>query len=147
MRFVEVEPARAHDQHGRVVRDAILLARGRIVISQCAAPAVDEVRLPVDQRVERGRSGILEIGHEHARARIERVDDHLGVGRAGNFDAPVAQVGGRRRDVPVGGADRGGFVEKVGPFAGIQPRLALFARRKQREATGIEPPVKRGEEV
>ena len=32
---------------------------------------------------------------KHARARVERVDDHLRLGRAGDLDAPVAQV--RRR--------------------------------------------------
>ena len=47
------------------------------------------------------------------RARIERIDDHLAIGRAGDLDATVLQVGGRRRDPPVAVAHRAGLRQEV----------------------------------
>ncbi len=147
MGFVEVKPARANDEHGGIVAHAVAFAGRGIIEGERAAPAIDEVGLAVDQRIERRRGGILEIGHEHARARIERIDDHLGVGRAGDFDAAVGKVGGRGRDAPVGGANSGSFGEEIGHFAGIEPRLAQDAQREQHAARAIEATMKRGEEA
>ena len=53
-----------------------------------------------------GRIGVLEIRHEHVRAGVQRVDDHLAIDRSGDFDAPVEQVRGNRRHLPIRLADR-----------------------------------------
>ena len=74
-----------------------MLAAGRIGEVEPPAPAVAQVDLALDQFVPGRRGGVLEVGHEHLGARIERVDDHLGVGRPGDLDPPVLQVGGDRR--------------------------------------------------
>ena len=54
----------------------------------------------------------------------------LRVGRAGDLDPAVVQVGGRRRDPPVGVADRGGVGAEVGQLAGVEARLPLERARR-----------------
>ena len=60
-----------------------------------------EVPLPVDHVLPGRRVRVLEVGHEDLRARVERVDHHLPVGRAGDLDAPVGRgprgAGGTRQ--------------------------------------------------
>ena len=54
-------------------------------------PSIASIRLtwpPTWLRPRRG-VGVLEVGHEAARAGVERVDHELAVGRAGDLDAPV----------------------------------------------------------
>ena len=56
---------------------------------------------------------VLEVGHEAARARVERVDHELAVGRAGDLDAAVEVVARRRGDLPVALADLARLGEEV----------------------------------
>ena len=67
--------------------------------------------LPADDVRPGRRQRVLEVGHEHPGARVERVDHHLRLGRAGDLDPPVVEVGaaparpssrrrGRRRSRP-----------------------------------------------
>src|SRR5207244_11145226 len=68
---------------------------------------------------------ILEVGHEYLGAGVQRVDGHLALGRAGNFDAPVLQIirnGGNR---PVALSYELGFGEEVGHLARVNFGLAL----------------------
>ena len=88
----QVQPARAHQQHGVLLLEAVLLAL--LLVLHRAADGVGEVDLAVDHVGPGGRVRVLEVRHEPARARVERVDDHLARGRPGDLDAPVLQ---RRR--------------------------------------------------
>ena len=47
------------------------------------------------------RVRVLEIGHEHFRAGVERVDHHLAIGRPGDLDAAVLQIRRDRRAGPI----------------------------------------------
>ena len=76
------------------------------------------------------RVRVLEVGQPHAGAGVEGVDRHLPLGRAGDLDPPVLQVGRRRRDRPVAVADPGGPGEEVEP-AGARDRLAPLAPRRE----------------
>ena len=82
---------------------AVVLAVRRDVARSCA-DRVAQVRLAVDEVRPGRRVRVLEVRHEDVRARVERVDDHLAVDRAGDLDAAVEQVGGERRHGPVAGA-------------------------------------------
>ena len=68
-------------------------------------------------------------------AGVEGVDHHLAVGRAGDLDPAVLEVGGRGGDLPVGFAHVLRFRQEIGQLAGVDLRLTLlpapeqFARR------------------
>lgn len=115
--------ARTHDQRrGLVVervRLAVLLERDR------PAHGFFEVDLADDLVLPRGRVRILEVGHVRIRAGVERVDDHLALDRAGDFDAPALQILRQRRDGPVAFADRLRFFEKAGALARVEALGAL----------------------
>ena len=51
------------------------------------------------------RVGVLEIGHEHLRTGVERVDHHLAIGRSGDLDPAIAQIRRNRRARPIAVAD------------------------------------------
>ena len=146
MPLVEVEAARTDDQHRRVGADRIGFAGVIVGEGQPAAPPVDQIGLAVDQIGKSRRGRILEVGHEHAGARIERVDDHLAGRRASDFDPAILQVARRRRDFPFGGADRRRFDGKVGQLAGIEAQLTLGPRGEQCQPPRVEPAMKVAEQ-
>jgi hypothetical protein len=77
------------------------------------------------------RVRVLEIGHEHLRARVERVDDHLAIDRAGDLDAAVLQVRRNRSDAPVAAAHIRGLGKEVGTLAAVVPLLGGDSARQQ----------------
>ena len=80
-----------------------------------------------------GRVGVLEVGHVHVGARVEGVDEHLAIGRAGQLDPALLQVGrGDRRDLPIAFADVARLGQKVGQLARVEARLAFVPRLQQR---------------
>jgi hypothetical protein len=141
-----VPAARADHQHGGIGADGVMLAAVGIGEVERAEPAVAQVDLALDQLVPDGRGRVLEIGHEDFRARIERVDDHLGIGRAGDLDPAILKVGRDRRDGPVRFADVAGFLREVGKLARVEMLLPLDPRRQQLAAAVVEPMVKLGDE-
>ena len=64
---------------------------------QAELDGVDQVRLADDTVLPGRRVGVLEVGHEDPGARVERVDHHLPVGRPGDLDSAVREVGRGRR--------------------------------------------------
>jgi hypothetical protein len=98
VRLDEVPAARPDDELGGPFAEAVRLALGRLE-GERAADGVDERRLSGDDVGPGRRERVLEVGHEHARPRVERVDHHLGLGGTGDLDAPVIEgrpVPGRR---------------------------------------------------
>ena len=61
-------------------------------------PSIASIRFtwPPTWFAQVGAVGVLEVGHEAAGARVERVDDELAVGRPGDLDAAVLVVRARR---------------------------------------------------
>ncbi len=61
-------------------------------VFQRAAHRVHAARLPGDHVGPGRRQRVLEVGHEDPRARVERVDHHLGLGGTGDLDPPIVEV-------------------------------------------------------
>src|SRR3546814_3951931 len=91
-----------------------MFPRRRCVVGQPPPPRVEQICLPLDDIGPAWRRRVLEVGHENLRARVERVDHHLAVCRAGNLYAAIEEVGGNVADPPIPGADRSGFRQEVG---------------------------------
>ena len=128
----QVPAARAHEQRRDLVAQPVLAP---VVAGELdrARDRVGEVDLALDDVAPRRRERVLEVGHEAARARVERVDDHLAVDGPGDLDAAVAA--GRRGgggDLPVALADLARLGQEVERLAGGDPRAAL--RRAARAA-------------
>src|SRR5262245_24156120 len=119
----EMETPRADHQSGQRRFQLVPLAGFGRYIRNRAPDGVHQVRLAADDVGPARRSGVLEIGHVDLRTGIQRVDDHLAVDRAGDFDAAVLQVAGRGSDVPVGGADRSSLAQKIRASALIEAPL------------------------
>ena len=94
----QVPAARPDEQRGDLVVQAVLLLAR--VERDRALDRVDQVRLALDAIRPGGRVRILEVGHEHLRAGVERVDHHLPIDRPRDLDAAVLEVGGRLGDAP-----------------------------------------------
>ena len=76
------------------VTQLVLLALG-LVNAPCPGRVV-QVDLAADDVAPVRRVGVLEVGQPDLRAGVERVDRHLALGRPGDLDPPVQQVGGAR---------------------------------------------------
>ena len=104
-----------------------------------AARRVGDRRLAGDDVRPRRRERVLEVRHEDLGPGVQGVDHHLRLGRAGDLDPSVVEVGRCRGDRPVRLADVGRGDEEVRPDAGVQLRLALLAPLQQVEAERPEP--------
>ena len=82
--------------------EPVRLALGGVEREAAAHGGVDR-RLAADHVRPRRRQRILEVRHERPGARVERVDDHLRLGRAGDLDPAVEQVRRRLGDAPASG--------------------------------------------
>jgi hypothetical protein len=133
-------PAARPDQQGRgPLAERVVPAVGGLV-GDGPAYGVDQVGLPLDLVAPGGTVGVLEVGHEPLRARVERVDHQLAVGRTGDLHPAVGVVGPGRRHPPVAAADVGGLRQEVGR------RRAGPAGRDQLPPAGVEPVVQFAEE-
>ena len=147
--LVEVPAARA-DLQGRdlVVELVGLASRRRLLLErEGATDRLVDVDLALDLVGPERRVRILEVGHVRVRARVEGVDDHLRVDRAGDLDAPALERLRHRRDLPVAGADVGRSREEVGALAGVELPGALGRVREQLLATRVEVAVQPGDEL
>ena len=142
--LVEVPAARAHLQRGDLVVELVRLADRHQ--RERAADGGLQVDLALDLVVPAGRVGILEVGHVAVRARVERVDDHLGFHRAGNFHAAAVQCRRDRRDLPVAFAHGLGFCQEIRALAGVQALGALDTGGQQLLATRLEGTVQLGDQ-
>jgi hypothetical protein len=99
------------------------------------AHRVLEVRLAFDEVFERGRGRVLEVRHEHVRAAVQGVDDHLAVDRTGDLDAPVAEIGRSLGDLPRRSADLARLVEEARTFTGVEAGLDALTSREELPAS------------
>ena len=123
----------------------VRLAFGRREVD-AAADRVAQVDVALDVVVPARRVRVLEVRHEHARAAIERVDDHLAVDRTRDLDAAVLDVGRDRRAGPVAFADRARLGQEVGQLAGVELGLPRGAPREELVAPSAERALQLGHE-
>ena len=142
----QMPSARAHHQHGGIALESVSLARNRVGEVDFARPAVLQVGLALDHIGEHRRGRVLEIRHEHPGARVQRVDDHLAVDRAGDLDPAVQEIGRDRRDGPVALADGFRVGKKVRQFASVEIFLALHSPHQKLKAPPIEAAMQTGHE-
>jgi hypothetical protein len=146
VRLAQVPAARPHEQHRGALDEAVRLARLRGRVRDGAPHGVHEVDLALHHVGPRRRRRVLAVGHEHLRARVERVDDHLAVERTGDLHPSVEQVGRQRRHAPVARAHRRRLREEVEALPRVEGRLPRHTRRKERvDAALIRPHERRHE--
>jgi hypothetical protein len=146
VRFGQVPAARPHHERRGPAAEAIALAAVGIGEVDRAADRVGEIDLALDQVRPGGRGRVLEVGHVHRRAGVQRVHDHLAIDRAGDLDPPVLQVRRHRRDLPVRVANLPGLPEKIGQRARLQAAIDLAAPGDQVAARPAEAPLELGQE-
>ena len=95
--------------------------------------------MPLQQVVPRRRIGILEVRHKHIGPRVERIDEHLALRGAGDFNMAALQIGRDRRDVPRSiRSDVSRLRQKIGQLTPIDPLLPLGPFREQIEPARLE---------
>src|SRR5579875_1245658 len=146
-RLGQMPAARAHDQHGGIGSEHVALAGRRVREVERPVPAVEQVDLALEIVGPRGRVRVLEVRHEHLRARIERVDDHLAVDGSRDLHPAVLEVGRDGAHAPARAADVGGLAQEVRQLAGVVARLAERSRIEELRAARLEAAVQGGEEV
>jgi len=113
-----------------------------------AVQRVLEVELAGNHVVPERGIGVLEVGQPDIRPRIEGVDGHLLVRRAGDLHPAVDQAGRGRRDPPAGIlADLGRLGQEVEHRAAGEFGLAAAARGQQLGPARAELGVESGDEV
>ena len=86
------------------------------------------------------RERVLEVGHEDARARVERVDHHLPLDRSGDLDPAVGEV--RRGSATAHSPSRTRrSPPESGQFAGLEPAPDLPPAPEQLAPPGLELPT------
>src|SRR5581483_1600401 len=107
-------------------------------VSDRAPYGVHQIQLAADAVRPRRRIRVLEVRHEHVRARVERVDDHLAVDGTGDFDAAIDEIRLRRRDLPIAAPHVLGLIEEPRLHPGVVPRLNRLAALEQLFYSGTE---------
>ena len=139
--------ARAHEERRRALAERVVLAAFGLDVADGAADGVRQVDLALDQVVPRRRGRVLEVRHEDVRARVERVDDHLAVDRAGDLDAAIER--GRRAAAPPSSrprAPRAVSGRKAGALAARRTPACRTLRAASRSASGAKPAEQIGHE-
>src|SRR5215469_16500641 len=88
----QMPSTRPHEKRCDLLLKLVRLALGTYVVDP-AANGVTKVNVPLDVVVPLRRVRVFEVGHENARPRIERVDDHLAVDRPRDLDPAILNVG------------------------------------------------------
>src|SRR5262249_48792692 len=135
--FDQVPAARAHEQCGGLFVEPVALAL-RTVVLDGAIDGIAQIDLTFDHVLPTRRVRVFEISHEHVCAAVERVDHHLAVGRARDFDAAVLQITRRGSRGPVGFPDGFRRGQKIGQLAGSELDLTLVAERHQLPSSPLE---------
>ena len=142
--LLEVPAARTHEQRRRlVVQRVLLLAR---IQGDRPLERVREIHLAFDAVLPGRRVGVLEVGHEHLGARVERVDHHLPVDRARDLDPAVLDLRRHGLDAPVALADVPRLGQEVRQLTVAQPLRAGLPRREQLPAPRAELALQAGQE-
>src|SRR3954452_17810004 len=123
-------PSRTNQESGRLGVQRIAFPI-RSPIFDLSPDRIAQINLALDQISPCRCVGVLEVRHIDAGARIQRVDQHLALGRARDFHAPVLQVTRNGCDGPFRVAYLTGFFEEIWKRAALDLLLALRSRAKQ----------------
>ena len=88
MLFEQMPAARSHKQRGRLLIESILLAIW-IAKCNCAVDGITYIDLTLNRAFPGGGKRIFKIGHKDFRPRVQGIDHHFALDRAGDLDAPV----------------------------------------------------------
>jgi hypothetical protein len=128
--LIKVPTARANKQHRGFLVQFIFFSF-RAPKSDRTPDRVAQIDLAFDHVLPSRRIGVLEIGHEHFRAGVQRVDHHFTVGRARDLNPAVAQIVWDRRAAPVMLANFLGRGQEVREFASIKAQLSNLPRAER----------------
>src|SRR2546428_5129159 len=145
MPFEEMPSAGPDEQGGELGVQPVFLAPWAQV-RDGASHGRAEVQLPIHAIPPGGRVRVLEIRHEHLRARVERVDHHLSIGRPGDLNPAIGQIRRNRSDAPRVVPNPPGLRTEAERLSAIHPRLALHSTAQQVQAGGIESSLQLGDE-
>ena len=144
MTLLEVPASWSNDQgRQRFSEDVFLVLR---LQRQRPADGFGEIPLSFDDVLPGRGEGVLDVGHENPGSRIEGVDHHLAVDRAGDLDAAVVEVHGSGCNPPLGLAHRRRFRKKVERSTGLDLLPALTAAREQLVTARPEVALQAGHE-
>ena len=121
----QMPAARPGHKHGDLLIELVLFSFGIGEIN-CAANGVAQIDLTFHHVPPGRRVRVFKIRHEDLCAGIQRVDNHLAIGRPGDFDPAVLDVARDRRTLPVAFADLFRLGQEVEPFALIKPSLPFL---------------------
>ena len=127
----QVKSAGTYVEDGGVLTELVVLAL--LVVLDAAVDGVGQVDLPFHHVAPVRGVRVLEVRHEAARPRIERVDHHLPARGPRDLHPPVLKGVGDRSDGELLG--RPGELERL---AGVLTRLALRARVEQLPAAAVQ---------
>ncbi len=144
--LVEVPAARPDDECRGPLRELVRLALGAGEVD-LPLDRVDEVLLALDEIAPGRRVRVLEVGHVDGGPRVQRVDHHLAIGRAGDLDLADLQIVRHVRHAPVGGALRGGLGREREARARAQCPPALLPRSQQLAPRRLDLTMETREEV
>ena len=136
--LLQVPAPGTHHQGRQPLPQGVPLAVGALVL-QGPPHRVHAVGLARDDVGPGRRERVLEVGHEHPRPGVERVDHHLPLHRAGDLDPAVGEVGGRRSHTPRALANLRGLREEGRQLAGPDAALNLAPPREELLPARREP--------
>src|SRR3954463_8104922 len=129
MLLEQVPAARPNEQDGKLLLQLVFLAFRAREIDR-ASNRVAQIDLSFDHVPPRWRIRVLEVGHEHLRAGVQGVDDHLAIGRSGDLDASIAQIRRYGRTRPVALADLLRLRQEIEQLATIERGLTFLPARE-----------------
>lgn len=88
----EVPSARPDDVRRRAKAELVPLTLLLVDVGDGPLCGVDQVDLSEDEVFPGKKSGVLDVGHKVACARVERVEDHFAVDGAGDVHTAIEEV-------------------------------------------------------
>ena len=127
MFFVQMPAARPNHQDCQVfLVQNVVFTTVRCHPVQIAGNGFAQRPLAGQQIFPSRRSRVLEIGHIDFGTRVQGVDHHLGLHRAGNLNATIEQVGREFGDFPLAFADCTRVFPEVRGCTSIELRLTFL---------------------
>ena len=144
---VRCQPRGRNDDRGRLAVAQLVRLALRRGEAQRAVDRVAQVQLAGNDVLPERGVGVLVVGQPHLRARVQRIDRHLRVGRSGDLHAAIHQTWRGLGHPPLRLADVLSLVEKLQQPARRQLPLPLVPPREQLATPRVEGPVQVGQEV
>ena len=125
-----MKTARTNEEHRGLVVERIALVV--CLEGDRAVHGIAQMKLAIEAVRGRRTVRVLEVRHEHARTRVERVDDHLAIDWPRDLHTTIQDRGGQRRTTPSTLTHRARLRQEAKRLARSQPHLTLFACSQSR---------------